>query len=98
VLSDAELKLVWQHCRDDDFGRIVRLLLLTACRRDEIGWLSWSEVYLDKGRIILPPERTKPGRALEMPLVPTARAIIEVAPKRAGRGYVFANSGGGFAA
>jgi integrase len=46
VLSDVELELVWQHCLDDDFGRVVRLLLLTACRRDEIGGLRWPEVDL----------------------------------------------------
>ena len=96
VLTDAELKVVWQHCRDDDFGRIVRLLLLTACRRDEIGSLRWSEVDLTGSRLMLPSERTKPGRALEMPLVPTARALLETSPKRVGRDYVFGYSGGGF--
>ena len=37
VLAPEELKAIWKQCRDDDFGRIVRMLLLTACRRDEIG-------------------------------------------------------------
>jgi integrase len=96
VLTDAELKIVWRHCPDDDFGRILRLLLLTACRRDEIGWLRWSEVDLPGSRLLLPAERTKPGRALEMPLVPTARAILEAAPRRLGREFVF--GGGGFGA
>lgn len=98
VLTDDELRIVWRNCQDDDFGRIVRLLLLTACRRDEIGWLCWSEVDLPGSRLLLPAERTKPGRALEMPLVPTARAIIEGAPKRLGREFVFGGSGGGFGA
>jgi hypothetical protein len=26
VLSDAELVAVWKACRDDDYGRVVRLL------------------------------------------------------------------------
>jgi integrase len=98
VLTDAELKIIWRHCPEDDFGRIVRLLLLTACRRDEIGWLRWPEVDLPGSRLLLPAERTKPGRALEMPLVPTARAILETAPKRIGREFVFGGSGGGFGA
>jgi integrase len=98
VLSDDELRIVWRHCQDDDFGRIVRLLLLTACRRDEIGWLRWQEVDLSGSRLLLPAERTKPGRALEMPLVPTARAIIEGAPRRLGREFVFGGRGGGFGA
>jgi integrase len=98
VLSDEELRIVWRNCLDDDFGRIVRLLLLTACRRDEIGWLQWAEVDLAGNQLLLPPERTKPGRALEMPLVATARAILEGAPKRLGREFVFGGSGGGFGA
>jgi integrase len=98
VLTDDELRIVWRHCQDDDFGRIVRLLLLTACRRDEIGWLSWREVDLPGSRLLLPAARTKPGRALEMPLVPTARAILGTAPKRIGREFVFGGSGGGFGA
>jgi hypothetical protein len=37
VLSDDELKAIWRTCRDDTFGRIVRLLILTGQRRDEVG-------------------------------------------------------------
>ena len=98
VLTDAEIGIIWRHSRDDDFGRIVRLLLLTACRRDEIGWLRWGEVDLQAARLLLPAERTKPGRALELPLVPTAQAILEAAPKRVGRDFVFGGKGGGFGA
>jgi integrase len=39
VLTDHELRAIWNGCQDDDFGRIVRLLMLTACRREEIGSL-----------------------------------------------------------
>ncbi len=98
VLTDAEIRTVWRHCPEDDFGRIVRLLLLTACRRDEIGGLRWLEVELEAGRLLLPAERTKPGRALELPLTPTARAILETAPRRLGRDFVFGTRGGGFGA
>ena len=36
VMTDAELTTVWRACREDDYGRIVRLLMLTAQRRDEV--------------------------------------------------------------
>jgi len=98
VLTDDEIRIVWRHCQDDDFGRIVRLLLLTACRRDEIGWLSWNEVDLQGGRLLLPAERTKPGRVLDLPLTPTARTILQTAPRRVGRDFVFGARGGGFGA
>jgi len=35
VLSDVELAEIWAACRDDDYGRIVKLLLLSGQRRDE---------------------------------------------------------------
>jgi integrase len=54
VLNDAELAAVWRACTDDDFGRIVKLLILTGCRRDEIGGLGWSELDLDTDTMTLP--------------------------------------------
>jgi hypothetical protein len=43
TLSDSEIRAIWSCCGDDDFGRIVKLLFYTACRRNEIGGLCWSE-------------------------------------------------------
>jgi len=34
VLTDDELAAIWRACRDDDYGRIVRLLILTGQRRE----------------------------------------------------------------
>jgi integrase len=36
-LSDKESAAVWLAAPDNDYGRIVRLLLLTGCRRTELG-------------------------------------------------------------
>ena len=44
VLSDDEVRIVWNACSDDAAGRIIKLLLLTGCRREEIGALKWSEI------------------------------------------------------
>jgi integrase len=44
VLADEELAAVWAACRDDDLGRIVKLLILTGSRREEIAALRWPEV------------------------------------------------------
>ena len=40
VLSDAELAAIWKAAPDNDYGRIVKLLMLTAQRREEIGGLA----------------------------------------------------------
>ena len=44
VLSDEELAAIWGACRDDDFGRIVRLLILTGQRREEVGGMTVERV------------------------------------------------------
>jgi integrase len=83
VLSRAELVEVWgAACGAGDFGDIVRLLILTGQRREEIGSLRWSEIDFERGLIVLPPERTKNRRLHELPLSPQARAILEARAQR----------------
>jgi hypothetical protein len=62
VLDDTELALIWNSLGNDPYGDILRLLALTAARRDEIGALRWSEVNFDEAKISLPPARTKNSR------------------------------------
>lgn len=55
---------------------IFRLLLLTGARRTEIAGLCWSEVDLEKARLVLPPERTKAGaRTGERRIALNAQAV-----------------------
>ena len=96
VLSDAELAAIWRACGDDDFGRIVRLLALTGCRRQEIGGLRWGEIDYEKSAITLPGERTKNGRAHVLPLPPVALDIIRGTIRRVGRDYLFGERAKGF--
>jgi integrase len=98
VLVPEELKAIWNQCQDDDFGRIVRLSLLTACRREEIGGLRWSEVDFETGKMVLPKGRTKNRRPLALTLPETARSILMAAPRRVGRDQVFGGGRAGFSA
>jgi integrase len=75
VLSDSELEIVWNALGSDDFSVIVRLLILTGQRREEIGSLAWSEIADDQ--IVLPPQRTKNKRGHRIPIVPPVRAILD---------------------
>jgi integrase len=59
VLSLEELADVWRACPDGDYGKIVKLLLLTGSRRNEIANLLWSEIDFARMEITLPPARTK---------------------------------------
>ena len=76
VLTDAELVAIWRACGDDEYGRIVRLLILLGSRRQEIGGMRWSEIDLDAGTWTLPKERSKNRRAHTIALPPAALDII----------------------
>jgi integrase len=96
VLTDNELATIWRGVLDNDYGRIVRLLILTGCRRDEIGSLRWSEVNNEARLIALPGERTKNGRIHDVPLSKAALEIIDSSPRRLSRDFVFGEGKGGF--
>jgi integrase len=61
TLSDAEIAIVWKACNADQFGNIVKLLILTGARRDEVGHMPLSELDLESKEWLLPPERSKNG-------------------------------------
>jgi integrase len=98
ILNDDEIRTVWHACRDDDFGRLVRLLLLTGCRREELAGLLWSEINCDTGVLTIPGERTKNHRTLELTLPPLAIEILRSIPRRVDRDYVFGSGRTGFSA
>ena len=95
-LSDAEAATVFLACPENDYGRIVRLLMLTGCRREEIGSLQWSEIDFEAGTITLPPDRTKNGQEHVVPLSDAALAILKSIPRR-DRIHVFGIGTGGYA-
>ena len=81
VLTKEELRKLWRNLGDDRFADIVRLLLLTGQRRNEIGKLQWGEVDLARKELVLPPARVKNGRQHEVPLSAQAVAILERMPR-----------------
>src|SRR5262249_42290385 len=64
------------------FADVVRLLILTGARRNEIGLLKWSEIDLARKMIVLPPNRVKNDREHSLPLSSQALGIIERLPIR----------------
>jgi integrase len=96
VLSDDEIRRLWGALGNDDFGGIVRLLILTGARRKEIGALRWSEVNLADRLIVLPAERVKNGRTHELPLSAPALALLEGWPRRNHTDLVFGAGADGF--
>jgi integrase len=83
ALSLAELASIWQAAPEvgQVFGTVLRLLILTGCRKSEISGLRWSEVDFDQAVIRLPGSRTKNNRPHLVPLAPAAVAILETVPR-----------------
>src|SRR5262245_49040529 len=77
VLSQDEFRSVWHGLGEDRFSDIVRLLILTAQRREEIGGLRLSEIDFDRDLIVLPPARTKNKREHQLPISPQVKAILQ---------------------
>jgi integrase len=95
VLKDPELRLIWQALNGGQYATIVKLLMLTAQRVNEIAALRWSEIDFDRGVLSLPAERTKNARPHDIPMAPTIRALLKAQPKFDGRDLVFGKPGGG---
>jgi integrase len=96
ILTDAEAAAIFLACPEGAYGRIVQLLMLTGCRRDEIGGLRWSEIDFDAKTITLPGARTKNKSEHVVPLSDRVLAILEAIPRREGNVHVFGIVEGGY--
>ena len=96
VVTAAELRQIWAALPQGDFGTIVRLLILTGQRRNELGDLRRSETDFKRDTITLPPERVKNGRQHSVPMSEPVRSLIKAIPKTDGRDLVFGYGEGGF--
>lgn len=94
VLGNAELKAVWAATDDGrDYSRIVRLCLLTGCRREEIGGLRWEEINADW--IVFAADRMKGKIGHEIARLPMIDDALPERPEKA-EGSVFGRHGTGF--
>jgi integrase len=81
VLDDAEIAAVWHKATEVNgrLGALVKLLLLTGARRDEIAALRWSEVKKDQ--IELAANRTKTKVAYDIAITPLMRSVLDECPQ-----------------
>lgn len=93
IFEDSELATVWSAATSIGwpFGDAVKLLILTAARRDEISALRWSEVQGDK--IVLGSEKMKNKKQHIIPLSDSARALLDSVPRLASSDLVFTTTG-----
>ncbi len=89
VLSDEEIRAIWPALTEaGTFGDLVKMLLLTAQRRDEVAQMRRKEIGED-GIWTIPAERYKTKKPNFVPLSKAALALIEPQPKIIDCDYVF---------
>lgn len=101
VLDDDELMLVWKASAElgYPFGPLIRMLILTGARREEVAALDWSELDRNAAMWVLPPRRSKNGVAARQPLSNLAVAELDALAVRLGMddwpksGLVFSTNG-----
>ena len=84
VLNPDELAALWRVCdeqRADRFGRMVQMLILTGCRRDEVREAPWSEFDMAKRVWTIPGERAKNGLEHPVHITDTMKDILERLPR-----------------
>jgi integrase len=93
VLTDDELRRVWQAAErlGPLNGAVVRLLVLTGQRRNEVAHMQWRELDLERRLWTLPRERVKNDRRHEVPLSSQAVATIQALPRISDR-FVFSTN------
>ncbi len=79
VLSDAEVKLLWQatYKLGAPFDAFVRLLVLTGQRRSEVAGMAWGELDRAAATWTIPVDRAKNKAAHIVPLSPAVVAEID---------------------
>ena len=85
VLSEAEIVKFWKAADAEhkhghkEFSAILKILLLTGCRLNEVAGMLRDELNDDGATWNIPGARTKNGRPHVVPLAPLAREIIDAA-------------------
>ena len=93
ILSNDELVKVWKAAESNgSFGALVRLLLLTAQRRDKVVTMKWTDI--ENGVWTISSAPREKGTAGKLRLPTEALAIIDAQDKIEGNDFVFAASRG----
>jgi integrase len=81
VLFDDELAALWRATDGaGPFNGIVRMLILTGQRREEVAGMTWAELSDDLSTWIIPASRTKNGATHIVPLSAPAQDLLRNIP------------------
>jgi integrase len=97
LLTDHELRDIWQFTRrPGSFNAIVRMLILTGQRREEVAAMTWAEITRDLSSWTIPGARAKNGVSHLVPLSSQVQDILRAAPRIEGNDLVFPGMRGPF--
>jgi integrase len=93
VLDDDEIRAVWAACKPGDtFGDLLKILLLTAQRREKVATMLWADVN-KAGEWDMPTDAREKGVGGVLVLPMLAVDIINARPRFASNPYIFAGRG-----
>jgi integrase len=84
ILDDSEVAALWLASGDPELGLagpLVKLMLLTGCRRGEVAGMRWSEIDTAARVWTIPASRSKNKHAHTVPLALKAWNVIEALPR-----------------
>jgi integrase len=87
ILTDNEIRAIWQAAQGSLFGSLVKFLLLTAARRNEAAHLTWNEIQ--GADWTLPAARNKTNKDLIRPLSGAAQSLLDELPKNGAHIFSF---------
>ena len=94
TLSDDEIQALWLACADmGTYGALLKVLLLTAQRKDKVATMRWGDIR--NGVWTIRSERREKPNAEVLRLPPVVSDIINAQPQIADNPYVFAGRGSG---
>jgi integrase len=97
VLSDDELAEIWRATDPaTTFGAIVRTLILTGQRREEVGGMTWGEVAADLSTWTLAGVRAKNGATHLVPLSAPVVDLLKTRVRGRAEDFVFPGRTGAF--
>ena len=95
ILDGVEIKTLWEATDEisTPSNQLIKLLMLTGQRRDEVRCMRWSELDLKKNQWVIPADRNKAKRTHLVPLTPEVIKIIKSLPKFKKSDFVFTVTG-----
>jgi integrase len=92
ILTDEEIRTLWNDTNGNGYADMVKLLLLTGQRRDKVASMKWEDIS-DNGVWSVPNGKRQKGVGGDLPLPDLALEIIKSRPRFASNVYVFAGRG-----